>query len=179
MNSYASFCSGDCTGSAEIVIRDHDGVVLVAAARWLDDVPDALTAEALATKEGLELAAELGYQRVVRRATAKACGRCSGILPVEDQLSEGHVSTSQSLVGSLMSLELSGFVGELSQWWLMCVQLELLLLIAFLSGLSLYQSGCVILQCVILQRKIVILLVINEKLCSPKKKSIAVRHNSA
>ena len=65
MNSYASFCSGDCTGSAEIVIRDHDGVVLVAAARWLDDVPDALTAEALATKEGLELAAELGYQRVI------------------------------------------------------------------------------------------------------------------
>jgi len=163
VNSYASFCSGDCTGSAEIVIRDHDGVVLVAAARWLDDVPDALTAEALATKEGLELAAELGYQRVVRRATAKACGRCSGILPVEDQLSEGHVSTSQSLVGSLMSLELSGFVGELIQW-LMCVQLELLLLIAFLSGLSLYQSGCVILQ-----RKIVILLVINEKLCSQKK----------
>ena len=83
--------------------------------------------------------------------------------PVEDQSSEGHVSTSQSLVGSLMSLKLSGFVGELILW-LMCVQLELLLLIAFLSGLSLYQSGCVILQ-----RKIVILLVINEKLCSQKK----------
>lgn len=36
-----------------------------AAARWLDDVPDALTAEAMAAKEGLELAVENGYDRVI------------------------------------------------------------------------------------------------------------------
>lgn len=39
----------------------------VAAARWYDDMPDVLnlTAEALAAKEGLELAAENGYDHVV------------------------------------------------------------------------------------------------------------------
>jgi hypothetical protein len=43
------------------VIRNHLGLVQVAMARWLDDVPDALTAEAMAAKEGLELAVENGY----------------------------------------------------------------------------------------------------------------------
>jgi hypothetical protein len=40
-------------------------LVQAAAARWLDDVPDVLAAEALAAKEGLELAVENGYDRVV------------------------------------------------------------------------------------------------------------------
>lgn len=35
------------------------------AARWFEDVPDALTAEAMATKEGLELAAHMGFDRVM------------------------------------------------------------------------------------------------------------------
>jgi hypothetical protein len=39
--------------------------VQAAAARWFDDVPDVLTAETLAAKEGLELAVENGYDRVV------------------------------------------------------------------------------------------------------------------
>lgn len=54
-----------------MVIRDYLGRVCSGAARWLDDVPDALTAEALAVKEGLELAAEIGCERVVLEVDCK------------------------------------------------------------------------------------------------------------
>jgi len=36
-----------------------------AEARWLDDVPDALTAEAMAAKEGVELALERGLDKCI------------------------------------------------------------------------------------------------------------------
>jgi hypothetical protein len=60
VNTNVAFDSNTCIGRAGIVIRDHLGLVPVAAARWLDDVPDALTVEAMAAKEGLELGAENG-----------------------------------------------------------------------------------------------------------------------
>jgi hypothetical protein len=53
------------------MIRDHEGAVSSGAARWLDDIPDALTAEALAAKEGLELAWEMGYDRVILETDCK------------------------------------------------------------------------------------------------------------
>ncbi|KAF8686219.1 hypothetical protein HU200_043600 [Digitaria exilis] len=60
INTDAAFDPGTCTGSAGVVIRNHDGLVQAAAARWFDDTPDVLTAEAMAAKEGLELAVECG-----------------------------------------------------------------------------------------------------------------------
>lgn len=65
VNTDAAFDSNTCTGRAGVVIRDHLGLVQVATARWLDDVLDALTAEAMVAKEGLELAVENGYDRVL------------------------------------------------------------------------------------------------------------------
>lgn len=65
VNTDAGFNPVTNSGSAGVVILDHLGMVHSAAARWFDDVPDALTAEALAAKEGLELALENGYSRVV------------------------------------------------------------------------------------------------------------------
>jgi hypothetical protein len=63
VNTDATFDSSSCTGHAGVVIRDHLGLVKEAAARWLDDVSDALTFEAMAAKEGL--AVENGYDRVI------------------------------------------------------------------------------------------------------------------
>lgn len=51
--------------SAGVVIRDHSGQVLAGAARWFDCLPDALTAEAMSAREGLELAIENGYDKVI------------------------------------------------------------------------------------------------------------------
>ncbi|CAD6237159.1 unnamed protein product [Miscanthus lutarioriparius] len=65
VNTDAGFDTAACSGSCGVVIRDQTGLVKAVAARWLDDVPDALTAEAMAAKEGLELAAENGYDKVI------------------------------------------------------------------------------------------------------------------
>ena len=65
MNIDAAFDSHSCTGSAGVVIRNHLGRVQSAAVRWYDDVPDALTAEAMAAKEGLELVVENYHDRVI------------------------------------------------------------------------------------------------------------------
>jgi hypothetical protein len=61
VNTDAGFDPSTCTGSAGVVIRDHLGLVQAVAARWFDDVLNVLTAEAIAAMEGLELAAENGY----------------------------------------------------------------------------------------------------------------------
>jgi hypothetical protein len=42
-----------------------DVSAVAAAAWWFDHLPDALIAKAIAAKEGLELAVELGLQKVV------------------------------------------------------------------------------------------------------------------
>jgi hypothetical protein len=65
VNTDVAFDSSSCTGRAGVVIRDHLGLVQAATARWLDDVSDALTAEAMAAKEDLELAVENGYDRAI------------------------------------------------------------------------------------------------------------------
>ena len=51
-----------------MVVRDHTGGVSGAAARWFDDVESALSAEALAAREGLELASELGLNKVTAKS---------------------------------------------------------------------------------------------------------------
>ena len=58
VNTDAAFDAASGTGSGGVVIRDEQGPVIAGAARWFDHVPDALTTEAMAAKEGLELAME-------------------------------------------------------------------------------------------------------------------------
>jgi ribonuclease HI len=65
VNTDGGFVALENAGRAGVVIRDNNGKVTAAAARWLDDVQDALMAEAISAKEGLELAVEIGYVYVV------------------------------------------------------------------------------------------------------------------
>lgn len=65
VNTDAGFDHSNCSGSSGVVIRDNEGLVAAAAARWLEDVSDSLSAEAMAAKEGLELAQEIGLNRVI------------------------------------------------------------------------------------------------------------------
>ena len=65
VNTDAGYDQTSSTGRTGVVIRDDGGAVIGAAARWFDDVDSALSAEALATREGLELALELGLDKVV------------------------------------------------------------------------------------------------------------------
>ncbi|KAF8670744.1 hypothetical protein HU200_050409 [Digitaria exilis] len=69
VNTDAAFDAGSGTGNAEVVIRDHHGLVI---ARWFKLVLDVLMAEALAAKEGLELAVEYGLQNVILEVNCSA-----------------------------------------------------------------------------------------------------------
>lgn len=92
VNSDAAFDPSVCTSSGGVVIRDHSGMVFAAAARCFDYVPDALTAEAMVAKEGLELAAEVGCDKVILEVD------CSSL----KNLLEG-IDCSRSSIGGLCS----------------------------------------------------------------------------
>ena len=72
VNTDAAFDADSCTDSAGEVIRDHKGLVMAAATRWFDKVPDALTAEAMAAKEDLELAVECGFEKTILEVDCSA-----------------------------------------------------------------------------------------------------------
>lgn len=65
VNTDGAFRADLGSGSCGAVIRNHTGQVIAGAARWQDYLVDALMAEAVAAKEGLELAMEIGCDRVV------------------------------------------------------------------------------------------------------------------
>ena len=71
INTDASFDPNSSSGAAGVVIRDDMGAVCSGAARWFDNVQDALMAEALAAREGLELAVEMGYDRIILEVDCK------------------------------------------------------------------------------------------------------------
>jgi len=63
VNTDAAFIAKAGSGSSGVVIRYHNGQVVAGAARWQDNLADTLMAEAMAAKEGLELAVEIGCDR--------------------------------------------------------------------------------------------------------------------
>uniref|UniRef100_C6JRM0 Uncharacterized protein n=1 Tax=Sorghum bicolor TaxID=4558 RepID=C6JRM0_SORBI len=65
INTDAGFDRESNSGSAGVVIRNEAGLVAGGSARWIENVPDTLTAEAMAAREGLELVVELGLDRVI------------------------------------------------------------------------------------------------------------------
>lgn len=65
VNTDASFDQAEYISGTGVVIRDHNGRVVAGVARWFADTLDVITAEAMAAKEGLELAVELGLERVI------------------------------------------------------------------------------------------------------------------
>jgi len=109
INTDAGFDQVTNTGSAGVVIRDQDGLVAGGSARWFEDVPDVLTAEAMAAREGLELAVELGLDRVMLEVD---CQELSKLL-----LSQ-HASTSH--IGGLCFdiLELGKVFSEFKIRWI-------------------------------------------------------------
>jgi len=65
VNTDSAFHVSSATGAGGVVIRDSDGRLLSAAARLYSHIPDALTGEALAARDGLQLAGEQGHANVI------------------------------------------------------------------------------------------------------------------
>ena len=55
INVDAAFNSKDEKGASGVIIRDADGTVVVASSKWYDSVPNVLTAEALACRDGAKM----------------------------------------------------------------------------------------------------------------------------
>ena len=53
------------TGATGVIIRDHTGSCIAAANRFLDHVGDAPMAEALALRDGLRLAQQIGSNNII------------------------------------------------------------------------------------------------------------------
>ena len=67
-----------------------------AEARWLDDVPDALTAEAMAAKEGVELALERGLDKCILEVDSQGLAKLLVDPSRQDRTSAVCVLISQS-----------------------------------------------------------------------------------
>jgi ribonuclease HI len=65
VNTDAAFDSSSGSGSSGVVIRNENGEILMAAAKHHYHTPDALTAEALAARDGLVLAHSGGFHKVI------------------------------------------------------------------------------------------------------------------
>jgi hypothetical protein len=65
VNMDASFIMAIQSGSGGVVIRNDHGELLQATANHYEHVPDVLTAEALAARDGLLLARACGFMKVV------------------------------------------------------------------------------------------------------------------
>jgi ribonuclease HI len=57
INTDASFSKDMMEGGTGLVVRDHQGKLLSAQARWYENITDARTMEALAIRDGATLAA--------------------------------------------------------------------------------------------------------------------------
>jgi len=64
-NVDASFYEGDSTGTTGVVLRDHDGQPCGAMARWYEQTLNAMTAEALACRDGMQFAQDCGVSKLV------------------------------------------------------------------------------------------------------------------
>jgi hypothetical protein len=79
LNTDASFYADSCAGSAGAIIRDYEGSFVAASCRPLSYVASATMAEAIATKEGLELAQNLGCNRLIAESdSTETIEACSG-----------------------------------------------------------------------------------------------------
>jgi ribonuclease HI len=65
VNTDAAFDSSSGSGSSGVVIRNENGEILMAAAKRHYHTPDALTAEALAARDGLVLVHSGGFHKVI------------------------------------------------------------------------------------------------------------------
>jgi ribonuclease HI len=63
-NVDASFHAEDRRGATGVVLRNHDGRYIVGRAKWYDNCLNVLATEALACRDGVLLARELGMQRL-------------------------------------------------------------------------------------------------------------------
>ena len=79
VNTDAAFVSTTGDGAGGAVVRNLQGEIMMAAARFYKHLPDVLTSEALAARDGVMLAQELGVEQLILVALLRSedGGRCA------------------------------------------------------------------------------------------------------
>jgi hypothetical protein len=83
VNTDAAFVLVLHSGSSGAVIRNEYGELIRGSSHWYDYVPDVLTAEALAARDGVMLARSSGYERIVLELDNKELVNLMSSLAVE------------------------------------------------------------------------------------------------
>ncbi|GJM94043.1 hypothetical protein PR202_ga10655 [Eleusine coracana subsp. coracana] len=65
LNTNAAFDASKCTGGTGAVLRNSRGILLRAQARWYDQVEDVYQAEAVAIRDGMTMAKQVGTTKLV------------------------------------------------------------------------------------------------------------------
>ena len=65
VNTDAAFVSATGDGAGGAVVRNSQGEIMMAAARFYKHLPDVLTSEALAARDGMMLAQDLGVDQLI------------------------------------------------------------------------------------------------------------------
>ena len=87
INVDATFSMESGTGATGVIIRDHTGSCIAAANRFLDHVGDVPMAEALALRDGLRLAQQIGSNNIIIQ---------SDCLMVVDTMKDGGFSATSA-----------------------------------------------------------------------------------
>ncbi|TVU37137.1 hypothetical protein EJB05_10434, partial [Eragrostis curvula] len=110
VNSDGAFQMNSSTGASGVIVRDERGDTLAVEGRWMEYLADAITAEAMAARNGLSLAVALGYDKVILevdnssqaislRAAVPDLSTISGLCQEIQELGSSFVEFEVSLVG--------------------------------------------------------------------------------
>lgn len=64
INTDAAFCAQTSKGATACVMRDHQGGFVLASAKWYDNILDAGMGEAIACRDAVLLATQMGFQKI-------------------------------------------------------------------------------------------------------------------
>ncbi|TVU27153.1 hypothetical protein EJB05_29736, partial [Eragrostis curvula] len=110
VGSDGAFQMNSNTGASGVIIRDERGDTLGVEGRWMEHLPDSITAEAMAARNGLSLAVASGYHKVILevdnrslaislRAVVPDILTISGLCREIQELGRSFVEFEVSLVG--------------------------------------------------------------------------------
>ncbi len=95
VNVDATFNVDERNGASGVIIRDHNGHAVAASSTWYEFVPDILTAEAYACRDGVRLMKEWNIKQAIMETDCmeftslwKMKNQRAGIMPIINQIHE-------------------------------------------------------------------------------------------
>ncbi|GJN26235.1 hypothetical protein PR202_gb14153 [Eleusine coracana subsp. coracana] len=105
VNTDGAFNPATSSGAFGVLIRDEEGQLIAAESRWLEHLPDALTAEAIAARDDMSIAVAKGFDRIIREVD---CLPLANVIRNTDE-DRSHISGIRQEIQEI-GRQLRGFV---------------------------------------------------------------------